>query len=137
MNSLVEQVQNVCNSIYGQLGPGHSEVVYQTALVLEMYNLGATSVESEKHVPVFFMDSKQVQHTIGNERIDILARFPQNVVVLIELKAVANVNRVSLEHQLQKYIRSLNEMKVFPNHKIGINFPQQNDKNQVDFIQLA
>jgi GxxExxY protein len=136
MSSIVEQVHNVCNSIYTQLGPGHSEVVYQTALVLEMYNLGATSVESEKHVPVFFVDTNQVQHTIGNERIDILARFPQNTVVLIELKAVANVNRVGLEHQLQKYIRSLREMNVFPDHKFGINFPQQNDKNQVDFIML-
>ena len=136
--SLSSQVFDVCNNIYHQLGAGHSEVVYQTALVLELYNLGATSVESEKHVPVFFTDTRGAQHTIGNERIDILARFPNDteMVLLIELKAVANMNRASVEHQIGKYVRSLRTLGIVPTCQLAINFPQQADKQVVDFLSF-
>lgn len=136
--SLSSQVFDICNGIYHQLGAGHSEVVYQTALVLELYNLGATSVESEKHVPVFFTDTRGAQHTIGNERIDILARFPKDkeLVLLIELKAVANMNRASVEHQIGKYVRSLRTLGIVPTCQLAINFPQQADKQVVDFISF-
>jgi len=135
--SLSSQVFDLCNGIYHQLGAGHSEVVYQTALVLELYNLGATSVESEKHVPVFFTDTRGAQHTIGNERIDILARFPNDsAVLLIELKAVANMNRASVEHQVGKYVRSLRTLGIVPTCQLAINFPQQADKQAVDFISI-
>lgn len=136
--SLSSQVFDICNGIYHQLGAGHSEVVYQTALVLELYNLGATSVESEKHVPVFFTDTRGAQHTIGNERIDILARFPKDkeLVLLIELKAVANMNRASVEHQIGKYVRSLRTLGIVPTCQLAINFPQQADKQVVDFLSF-
>mgnify|MGYP001453616001 CR=1 FL=1 len=136
--SLPSRVFDVCNNIYQQLGAGHSEVVYQTALVLELYNLGATSVESEKHVPVFFTDTRGAQHTIGNERIDILARFPKDeeMVLLIELKAVANMNRASVEHQIGKYVRSLRTLGIVPTCQLAINFPQQSDKQVVDFLSF-
>jgi len=136
--SLSSRVFDVCNNIYQQLGAGHSEVVYQTALVLELYNLGATSVESEKHVPVFFTDTRGAQHTIGNERIDILARFPKDkeLVLLIELKAVANMNRASVEHQIGKYVRSLRTLGIVPTCQLAINFPQQADKQAVDFLSF-
>ena len=137
--TLHSRVFDVCNNIYQQLGAGHSEVVYQTALVLELYNLGATSVESEKHVPVFFTDTRGAQHTIGNERIDILARFPndsEGAVLLIELKAVANMNRASVEHQIGKYVRSLRTLGIVPTCQLAINFPQQADKKVVDFISF-
>lgn len=123
----------ICNSIFSQLGSGHSEVVYQSALILELYNLGAASVESEKHVPVFFTDTNNIQHTIGNERIDILARIHEHII-LIELKAVLNLNRSSTEQQIRKYERSLNFMNIVPTHKIVINFPQNPEKQQVDII---
>jgi GxxExxY protein len=126
---------NICNSIFSQLGPGHSEVVYQTALILELYNLGAKSVESEKHVPVFFIDSNNTQHTIGNERIDILARINEQII-LIELKAVLNINRSSTEQQLMKYERSLTFMNIIPTHKLVINFPQNPDKKQVELLSF-
>ena len=136
--SLSSRVFDVCNNIYQQLGAGHSEVVYQTALVLELYNLGATSVESEKHVPVFFTDTRGAQHTIGNERIDILARFTSDaeMVLLIELKAVANMNRASVEHQIGKYVRSLRTLGIVPTCQLAINFPQQADKQAVDFLSF-
>jgi len=136
--SLSSRVFDVCNNIYQQLGAGHSEVVYQTALVLELYNLGATSVESEKHVPVFFTDTRGAQHTIGNERIDILARFTSDaeMVLLIELKAVANMNRASVEHQIGKYVRSLRTLGRVPTCQLATNFPQQADKQAVDFLSF-
>lgn len=132
----IEQINEICNSIYIQLGPSHSECVYQSALVLELYNLGATSVETEKHVPVFYTDSNDVQHTIGSERIDILARFCNSIVFLIELKAVANMNKQNVEQQIRKYQKSLDILSIQPNYKLVVNFPQQLEKHHVDFYQI-
>tara|TARA_Y100000389_G_scaffold83976_1_gene80585 strand:+ start:21869 stop:22279 length:411 start_codon:yes stop_codon:yes gene_type:complete len=132
----VLQLNALCNSIYTQLGPSHSECVYQTALVLELYNLSAKSVESEKHVPVFYIDSNNTQHTIGSERIDILVRFDTGVIFLIELKAVANMNKQNVEQQINKYEKSLHTLNIFPTYKIAVNFPQQLDKKEVDFVHI-
>lgn len=127
--TLTDSICEVCNEIYNQLGPSHNECVYQKALILELYNIGATSVEFEKHVPVFFKDSLGVTHTIGDERIDILARFESHkLYVLIELKAVATRNRLGSHlEQLKKYKKSLQELNITPNILMLINFPQGND----------
>jgi len=87
---------------------------------------------------VFFTDTRGAQHTIGNERIDILARFPSDaeMVLLIELKAVANMNRASVEHQIGKYVRSLRTLGIVPTCQLAINFPQQADKQAVDFLSF-
>jgi hypothetical protein len=99
--------------------------VYQKALVIELYNHGARSVEYEKHVPVFFKDTNGTTHTIGSERVDILAHFTNNIV-LLELKAqTAGIREQTEIPQLKKYIKSLEVMNIVPTLSMIINFPQK------------
>jgi GxxExxY protein len=127
MRSIIE---DACNSIYKQLGPAHNECVYQKALIIELYNMGAKSVEFEKHVPVFFKDSNGTTHTIGDERVDILATFPEGLW-LIELKAIAKNRLQGYVEQVNKYKRSLAHMNVFPTQFVLINFPTNIDPQPV------
>ena len=121
----METVIELCNAIYNQLGPSHNECVYQKALVIELYNHGARSVEYEKHVPVFFKDTNGTTHTIGSERVDILAHFTNNIV-LLELKAqTAGIREQTEIPQLKKYIKSLEVMNIVPTLSMIINFPQK------------
>jgi GxxExxY protein len=121
-----QTIVTLCNAIYNQLGSAHNECVYQKALVIELYNHGAHSVEYEKHVPVFFTDVRGTTHTIGSERVDILAYFPDSVVVLIELKAhTAGIREHTEIPQLKKYIKSLAVMNIVPTVSMIVNFPQK------------
>lgn len=118
-------IQSTCDRVYCQLGPGHNECVYQKALLLELYNHGASSVESEKNVPVFYVDTRNVQHTVGTERIDLLARF-QDEAVLIEIKAHTSGIRDHMEvPQLRKYVASLKSLSVHPSLACVVNFSQK------------
>jgi GxxExxY protein len=127
-------IESLSKDIYHQLGPGHNECVYQKALVLELYNHGATSVESEKNVPVFYVDSRQVTHTVGTERIDILARFGETVV-LIETKAHTAGIRDHVEiPQLRKYITSLRTLGIVPTVSCVMNFPQKHSSMEFYFL---
>lgn len=120
----MDPIMERANALYQQLGPAHNECVYQKAMIIELYNMGAKSVEFEKHVPVFFKDSNGTVHTIGDERVDILALF-ENKLILIELKAIARNRLNGYIEQVLKYKRSLAHMNVFPDTLLLINFPQQ------------
>lgn len=130
-----QDIVDICQTIYTNLGASHSECVYQKALIIELYNHGARSVEFEKHVPVFFEDSRGITHTIGSERIDILANFEESVVVLLELKAQTSGIREHVEiSQLQKYIKGLSFLNIHPDIALVINFPQNcKQTNNVEF----
>lgn len=135
---MIEQIVNACDAIYQQLGPAHNECVYQKALIIELYNLGATSVEFEKHVPVFFKDSNQIVHTIGDERIDILARF-DNIpwCIVLELKAVARNKLSTYMEQLKKYKKALYYINVQPHTFMLINFPQGGGVGPIEYIEYV
>lgn len=125
--------ETICKNIYNSLGNSHSECIYQKALSIELYNHGATSVESEKYVPVFFVDSNERTHTIGMERIDLLARFDEDIF-LIELKAHASGIRENVEiRQLRKYVESLSRLHLVPKHSVIVNFPQNCKSTEVEF----
>jgi GxxExxY protein len=138
MNSIETQtrfkIENICNTIFDKLGQSHNECVYQKALVIELYNMGADSVETEKHVLVFYEDEKHVVHTIGSERIDILARFG-SIIVLMELKATTTGIRNIEKLQLTKYINALSYINIIPSHSFIVNFNQT--KTMVDFLSLS
>jgi hypothetical protein len=139
---LLEIILHACNEIYLQLGPAHNECVYQKALIIELYNMGATSVEFEKHVPVFFTDSKNNVHTIGDERIDILARFGEgiqmpDVSVVLELKAVARNKLNTYMEQLKKYKKALYNLNITPNMFVLVNFPQGVGDGQVEHLEYV
>ena len=124
MNDTFEyKIWERCNDIYKQLGSSHNECVYQKALVLELYNLGASSVEYEKAVPVFYTDSNRITHTVGSERIDVLARF-HNKIVLFELKAITSCIKDAEVLQIFKYFDALKHLNIDVTHMCIINFAQ-------------
>jgi hypothetical protein len=112
--------------------------VYQKALVAELWNHGAKTVEFEKNVPVFYTDTRGVQHTVGSERIDILLRYvhdDQARTCLMELKATASAIRNQVEvQQLRKYHHALQQMHIVCDDFYIINFSQGMGKDQVDVV---
>lgn len=119
------RIRLIADMVYAKLGSGHNECVYQKALLLELYNHGATSVESEKNVPVFYIDSRGVTHTVGTERIDLLVRTNEHVL-LMEIKAHTAGIRDHMEiPQLKKYVNSLRHLHITPDVSCVINFPQK------------
>lgn len=125
-----------CHRIYQTLGIAHNECVYQKALVIELYHMGALTVESEKNVPVFYTDSSGFQHTVGTERIDLFVRFPNHRQYVIELKATAQAIRHTVEvPQLKKYQYALAQMNIPCTQLAVINFRQQvTDVCEVDAL---
>jgi GxxExxY protein len=127
------EICKTCQYIFDTIGQGHSEAVYQKALVLELYNKGAHSVEYEKHVPVYFADSNNITHTIGSERIDIIARTGDEII-LIELKAVQKLDNFNCMIQIRKYLRSLVVLDIQVTRSYAINFPQRSNITEIEYL---
>ena len=123
----------MCDNIYKQLGPAHSEHVYQKALQIELYNHGALSVECEKHLPVFFTDSYGTEHTLSDERVDLFARNENNEVILFELKSVRTLDKQAGIQQMNKYVKSLKRLNVHNVTCILVNFPPPGKHNGIEY----
>tara|TARA_Y100000389_G_C17303016_1_gene433947 strand:- start:175 stop:603 length:429 start_codon:yes stop_codon:yes gene_type:complete len=132
------KIVDICNRVYKTLGTAHNECVYQKALIAELWNHGAESIEFEKHIPVFYVDTKNVQHTVGMERIDLLVRYRDQKIskaCLIELKATTSPIRNQVEvQQLKKYHNALKFMNIYCNDFYIINFCQGVVKSEVDYV---
>lgn len=132
LSATAKTLRSVCLAVAKQLGPGHSESVYQNATSLMLQEQHLTH-HCEYHVPIPFhphslnetnLDTDSMKHNsssfhVGSERIDILLYNRENEAHVIELKAVAaslspKRNPVPPEQtmpaahvQLLKYIRLL------------------------------
>lgn len=125
MSLLRDQFYQIVQYIGENIGPGHSEVVYQKGCsqILQSHRI---SHHTEHHVPIVLqipeIDSSSITLTpntfhIGDERIDILMYDDNQQVHIVELKAVAaklspinasSCSVLSAPHvQLLKYIRML------------------------------
>ena len=118
----------IVKAIASQIGPGHSECVYQKSLSMMLAESGIRH-QCEFHVPVTLAGSSGEKFNVGSERIDVLLYDAQNRACVIELKAIAasvllkNSTAMSAQHiQLMKYIR----LKPVENIKLAyvINFRQ-------------
>ena len=56
--------------VYSTLGIGHSESIYQKALLYELNHCNL-SIDIEKHLNVIYKDSKGYDRVLGSERIDL------------------------------------------------------------------
>jgi hypothetical protein len=141
---MIDKILRQCNFIYKQLGSSHNECIYQKALCSEIqYIPGLITVESEKHVPVFYKDTRGNLLTLGDERIDILVKYTDEVntmytkYLLIELKATQSGIRDHVEmKQLKKYIHALSYIKILVNDAMVINFPQQRESEQIEYKKI-
>ena len=90
------QVVSIATDIYTQLGPGYSEVIYHNAFEVGLRTIGI-KYQSEVIVPILYNN-----FNIGHGRIDILIN--DNDLIL-ELKAVSNLNIESTVTQIKNYMK--------------------------------
>ena len=126
-----QEIYNIAQRVYEQLGTGHTEFIYHRALEIELRNKNYT-YETEKRVLISYTDGNGINYTLGEERIDI---YLHQIPTIIELKAVVNQPKENEIAQLFKYFRE------FKNTKFGviINFPQcgtKAAKSTIDFIEV-
>jgi GxxExxY protein len=92
----VATLDDAANQVHRALGPGLSEVVYQTALAMDLRQRGCT-VETEVVIPIFYQKTY-----VGFVRADLVV----NQCTVIEVKAVTKITEAHLL-QLQNYMRWL------------------------------
>ena len=92
----VATLDDAANAVHRALGPGLSEVVYQTALAMDLRQRGCM-VETEVVIPIFYQKTY-----VGFVRADLVV----NQSTVIEVKAVAKITEAHLL-QLQNYMRWL------------------------------
>ena len=101
----IETLNAAANAVHHALGPGLSEVVYQTALAIDLRKRGCT-VETEVVIPIFYQRTY-----VGFVRADLVV----NQCTVVEVKAVARITEAHTL-QLQNYMRwlSLDRMATPP-----------------------
>ena len=98
----VEALNAAANAVHHALGPGLSEVVYQTALAIDLRKRGCT-VETEVVIPIFYH-----QTYVGFVRADLVV----NQCTVVEVKAVAKITEAHML-QLENYMRWLPRNRMF------------------------
>ena len=113
METLINELIMISNDIYNSIGPGYNEVIYHRAFEVAL-RLKGVPYESEVVTPIVYQN-----HTIGHGRIDLIV----NKMVIIELKAIANLNNNDSIIQIKNYMRQNSVV-----HGLIINFGQSNSK---------
>ena len=98
----IETLNAAANAVHHALGPGLSEVVYQTALAIDLRKRGCT-VETEVVIPIFYH-----QTYVGFVRADLVV----NQCTVVEVKAVAKITEAHML-QLENYMRWLPRNRMF------------------------
>jgi GxxExxY protein len=131
-----EYITDISTRIFKQLGSGHIEGIYQEALIRELHKK-FHAVEREKTVPILYIDTDDIQQSIGSLRIDIYVHDTNNNrVYLLEIKAVKNIGEIEV-CQVNRYCDMLmkNYSKVVDEAYI-INFTQPNTKSVPEDIMI-
>ncbi len=91
---ITDKILNAFYTVYGELGYGFLEKVYENALCVELENLGI-SYEKQKPIQVFYKDKM-----VGEYFTDIMV---ENKVI-VELKAAETIAKEH-EYQLINYLK--------------------------------
>lgn len=132
-------IESAANNVFKQLGPGHSEKIYHKALHSELVCQGF-NITSEYHVPIIYTDSKNQQHILESERIDIFIHNSDNYVelkdqnIILELKSISKPIQEQEKNQIRKYINQLKHINI--SYGIVINFPQPSSKEVKTNIEI-
>jgi len=114
MEDYIKQIINIAHDVYNEIGPGYNEVMYHRGLEVGLRNFNI-SYQSEVVTPVYYKS-----HVIGHGRVDLIV----NYSVIIELKAIANLNNMDSIIQIKNYMK---EHRI--DHGLIINFVQPNKTN--------
>src|SRR5262245_54173291 len=120
----VDEWRKLARDIYGTLGSGFDEVVYQRAFEVEL-RLRRVPYEPQRVVPVFYKD-----HYVGEGEPDLIVDDDTEKIV-IELKAIKSVGEKE-RRQLLTYLRMVGISRGFL-----VNLPQP-PKNQasIEFEEI-
>jgi len=95
VNDILNKLIIITNDIYNSIGPGYNEVIYHRAFEVAL-RLNTISYESEVVTPIIYKD-----HNIGHGRVDLII----NKMMIIELKAIANLNNADSVIQIKNYMK--------------------------------
>jgi GxxExxY protein len=98
MNKLLNNLIIITNDIYNSIGPGYNEVIYHRAFEVGL-RLNNIAYESEVVTPVIYQN-----HTVGHGRVDLIVK-DLGTNVIIELKAIANLNNTDSIIQIKNYMK--------------------------------
>ena len=98
----VETLDEATNAVHRELGPGLSEVIYQTALAIDLRKRGCV-VETEVVIPITYQETY-----VGFVRADLVV----NQCMVVEVKAVAKITEAHML-QLENYMRWLPRNRMF------------------------
>jgi len=110
---ILDNIKNICQRVYKELGPGYSEYIYHRALEVELRN-EEIQYESKRIIPINY---KSIN--IGYGEADIILHI-NNLKIILELKAISNIPRESEIIQIKTYLRNF----VESDFGCIINFPQ-------------
>ena len=131
---LQKKIYEMASLVNENIGPGHNEKVYQKALICELVCNGYI-IDSERHIPVKYIDSKGNSHVLESERIDIFIHNDNDDGnIILELKAIMKPIGEMEKVQVKKYFKELSKDQIKVNYGIIINFPQPSAKETRDKI---
>jgi GxxExxY protein len=89
-SDITEKIIGCAMKVYGKMGNGHREVIYQRCLEIELKKAGLT-FNREFEVNVYYEES-----IVGKRRVDFLVKD----VVSVELKAITELDQENLNQAL-------------------------------------
>lgn len=136
---LQKKIYEMASLVNENIGPGHNEKVYQKALICELVCNGYI-IDSERHIPVKYIDSKGNSHVLESERIDIfIHNDTKDGNIILELKAIMKPIGEMERVQVKKYFKELSKDQIKVNYGIIINFPQPSAKEtreKIDYLVI-
>lgn len=130
MEECNRRIYQMAEEVYKNLGTGHTEFIYHSALEIELRN-ARYDYEREKRVLITYKG-----YTLGEERIDLFIRDNNTI---IELKAIINPPKETEIAQIYKYYNELKKVGIKCKYGIIINFPQagaKSAKETIDFSEI-
>ncbi len=118
----VEQITQLAEKIYSDLGAGYSEYIYQTALFNKLIKLDPSTLK-EKNIPVVYENE-----VLGTCRADILTD-----TCVVETKATRTMPS-GVANQLRKYLVNLHLQDNKSRFGVVVNFNQETER--AEFIIL-
>ena len=128
--------------VFEQLGPGHTESVYQNALKLELELSYDMEVVAELPVNVLFRPSSSCanpvnslwdQRIVGQAYVDLMVRSrTTGESTILELKSIQSIGSNEVA-QLAKYVRLLSSVSS----AMIVNFPKAGCDNKIKILRLV
>lgn len=106
-----KRLLNASSRVFSELGPHHSEAVYQRALIAELQasNAWSLSITSEVSLPIYYTPSTSKSPiVVGFCRLDVVITCQNETRIVLELKGSTNQPKKTAS-QVHKYKRILEE----------------------------